>query len=129
VTKIRSACRRLDAPPHLAKLNQWFLKRLEFYRDQGVADEFLKDPIVQTLIYEVSLRKHYREIQADPIFFEAAFLELFKLVSPYVLRELATAAFGRGDYEIAEDLDWLAGLREAAEFRPAADKHTPRWPP
>ncbi|PWT86355.1 MAG: hypothetical protein C5B58_01520 [Acidobacteria bacterium] len=67
--------------PHLAKLNQWFLEQLEFYREKGVADEFLEDPIVRNLIYEVSLRKHYSEIQADPMFFESAFLELFKVVS------------------------------------------------
>jgi hypothetical protein len=80
-----------------------------------VDEESLEDPIVRTLIFEVSLRKRIREIQADQGVFDVV-LELFKLVSPRGLHELAVTALERGDLEVADDLDWLAGLRERGEL-------------
>jgi hypothetical protein len=80
-----------------------------------VDEESLEDPIVRTLIYEVSLRKRVREIQADQGVFDVV-LELFKLVSPRELHELAVTALERGDLEVADDLDWLVGLGELGAF-------------
>lgn len=76
----------------------------------------MKDPIVRTLIYEVSLRRRIREIQADQDVSDVVVLELFRLVSPRELPELASTALYRGDLEVVEDLDWLADLREQGEL-------------
>jgi hypothetical protein len=46
----------------------------------------------------------------------ALVLELFKLVSPRELHELAVTALECGDLEVVDDLDRLAGLRERGEL-------------
>ena len=93
---------------HLSKLNQWLQEHLESFKDRGADEESLDDPIIRTLIDELSLQRHRHDFGLGNL----VFLELFKLASPDELRKMAAASLALGDLEAADELDLLAGVRE-----------------
>jgi hypothetical protein len=101
---------------HKAKVNQWFRWQLASGSAQDVCQLSLEDPIVRTLFCEWLLQRGFKEIRADQDLFDAIFFEVVRLSSSNALREMAVLLYERGDYQEAEDVNWIAAHKERGDL-------------